>query len=96
MFDVAPHLLERQVELDALEAAVEQAAAGHGSAALVLGEAGIGKSSLVQSLPGSDRWTRTGAVRGLRGSADATRTRAGARRSPLKQGAARGRFVRVG
>ena len=49
MFGVAPHLLERQVELDALEAAVERAAKGQGSAALVLGEAGIGKSSLVQA-----------------------------------------------
>jgi DNA-binding CsgD family transcriptional regulator/tetratricopeptide (TPR) repeat protein len=46
---VASDLLERQVELAALEAAVERAGRGHGSTALVLGEAGIGKTSLVQA-----------------------------------------------
>jgi hypothetical protein len=46
---VASYLLERQVELAALDAAVERAARGHGSTALVLGEAGIGKTSLVQA-----------------------------------------------
>jgi DNA-binding CsgD family transcriptional regulator/tetratricopeptide (TPR) repeat protein len=42
-------LLDRQAELDALGAAVERAAQGHGSTALVTGEAGIGKTSLVRS-----------------------------------------------
>jgi DNA-binding CsgD family transcriptional regulator/tetratricopeptide (TPR) repeat protein len=42
-------LLERQAELAALEAALGQAARGQGSTALVLGEAGIGKSSLVRA-----------------------------------------------
>jgi DNA-binding CsgD family transcriptional regulator/tetratricopeptide (TPR) repeat protein len=45
---VAPHLLERQAELTALEGAVARAAQGHGSTALVLGEAGIGKTCLVR------------------------------------------------
>jgi DNA-binding CsgD family transcriptional regulator/tetratricopeptide (TPR) repeat protein len=44
-----PHLLERQAELQTLGAAVERADAGRGSAVLVLGEAGIGKTSLVQA-----------------------------------------------
>ncbi len=42
-------LLERQVELDALRSAVDAAAAGHGSAVMVFGEAGIGKTSLVRT-----------------------------------------------
>lgn len=49
MLSVARYLLERQVELEALEAAVARAARGLGSTALVLGEAGIGKTSLVQA-----------------------------------------------
>ena len=40
-------LVERDVELAALVASVEAAASGEGSAMLVLGEAGIGKSSLI-------------------------------------------------
>ena len=44
-----PHLLERQAELQMLDAAIERAATGRGSAVLVLGEAGIGKTSLVQT-----------------------------------------------
>lgn len=44
-----PHLLERRVELKALETSVEQAASGHGSTVLVFGEAGIGKTSLVRA-----------------------------------------------
>ena len=47
---VMPHLLERQAELKMLGTAVERAGTGRGSAVLVLGEAGIGKTSLVQAL----------------------------------------------
>jgi len=46
---VLPHLLERQAELQVLGTAVERARTGQGSAVLVLGEAGIGKSSLVHA-----------------------------------------------
>jgi len=42
-------LLDRQAELEALGAAVERASRGQGSTALVTGEAGIGKTSLVRS-----------------------------------------------
>ena len=45
-----PHLLERQAELQTLGAAIERAGTGRGSAVLVLGEAGIGNTSLVQAL----------------------------------------------
>ena len=41
-------LVERDVELAALVASVDAAASGEGSAMLVLGEAGIGKSSLIR------------------------------------------------
>ena len=44
-----PLLLERQEELQMLGAAIDRAGTGRGSAVLVLGEAGIGKSSLVQT-----------------------------------------------
>ena len=44
-----PELLERQTELAVLRNAVERAALGHGSTVLVLGEAGIGKTSLVHA-----------------------------------------------
>jgi len=47
--DVMPHLLERQVELQTLGTAVERAGAGRGSTVLVLGEAGIGKTSLLHA-----------------------------------------------
>jgi len=54
-----PVLLERDAELDLLHRAVVAAAGGHGSTALLLGEAGIGKTSLVQAwlatLPDSTR-----------------------------------------
>ena len=49
MAHVMPHLLERQAELQALGTAVERAGTGRGSAVLVLGEAGIGKTSLVHA-----------------------------------------------
>ena len=43
-------ILERDAELSALAHAVREAADRHGSAVLVMGEAGIGKSSLVEAL----------------------------------------------
>jgi DNA-binding CsgD family transcriptional regulator/tetratricopeptide (TPR) repeat protein len=49
MIRVAPYLLERQSELQMLGTAVERAHRGQGSAVLVLGEAGIGKTSLVHA-----------------------------------------------
>jgi DNA-binding CsgD family transcriptional regulator/tetratricopeptide (TPR) repeat protein len=49
MIRVMPSLLERQAELQMLGTAVERASAGRGSAVLVLGEAGIGKTSLVHA-----------------------------------------------
>ena len=42
-------LLEREPELGVLRAAVVEAAAGRGSVVLVLGEAGIGKTSLLRA-----------------------------------------------
>ncbi|MFJ8820879.1 ATP-binding protein [Streptomyces sp. NPDC102467] len=45
-------ILERDLELERLAAAVRDATDGAGSVVLVLGEAGIGKSSLVRALPG--------------------------------------------
>ncbi|MEV1021268.1 AAA family ATPase [Streptomyces sp. NPDC050264] len=44
-------ILERDLELERLAAAVRDATDGAGSVVLVLGEAGIGKSSLVRALP---------------------------------------------
>ena len=46
---MTPHLLERQAELQTLGTAIERAGTGRGSAVLVLGEAGIGKTSLVHT-----------------------------------------------
>ena len=43
-------LLERDAELRRLRAALDRAGRGHGSVALVSGEAGIGKTSLVREL----------------------------------------------
>ena len=43
-------ILERDAELSVLTGAVREAADGHGSVVLVMGEAGIGKSSLVEAL----------------------------------------------
>ena len=79
---VAPNLLERQAELHALGAAVERAAAGHGSTALVLGEAGIGKTSLIQAFLAATR-SGSGLLAGrLRGSPHPARTWPAARRDP--------------
>jgi DNA-binding CsgD family transcriptional regulator/tetratricopeptide (TPR) repeat protein len=49
MMRVTPSLLERQAELDMLGTAVARAGTGRGSAVLVLGEAGVGKTSLVKA-----------------------------------------------
>ena len=67
-----PFLLERQVELQVLSTAVERAGTGRGSAVLVLGEAGIGKTSLVHALA-RDHPLR--GVLGVLGSTAATRLR---------------------
>ena len=45
-----PGILERDAELAVLAAAVRDAAGGHGSVVLISGEAGIGKSSLVEAV----------------------------------------------
>src|SRR6516164_9460363 len=47
---VSRGILEREDELSVLTGAVRAAASGHGSVVLVMGEAGIGKSSLVEAL----------------------------------------------
>src|SRR6478735_5860400 len=46
---MALSLLEREAELQMLDTAVDQAAAGNGSTVLVLGEAGIGKTTLLRA-----------------------------------------------
>lgn len=45
-------ILEREAELSVLDDAIQAAAAGDGSVVLVFGEAGIGKSSLVEAVRG--------------------------------------------
>lgn len=45
----AQGLLEREPALDALRAAVAEAAAGRGSTVLLTGEAGIGKTSVIRA-----------------------------------------------
>jgi predicted ATPase len=47
-----PVLLERERELAELAQAAREAAAGEGGLVLILGEAGIGKSSLVRAVRG--------------------------------------------
>jgi DNA-binding CsgD family transcriptional regulator/tetratricopeptide (TPR) repeat protein len=47
---VTPGILEREAEFALLAAAVRDAAAGNGSVVLISGEAGIGKSSLVEAV----------------------------------------------
>jgi DNA-binding CsgD family transcriptional regulator/tetratricopeptide (TPR) repeat protein len=49
MISVVPRLLERAAELHRLRSAVERAAAGRGVTVLVMGEPGIGKTSLLQT-----------------------------------------------
>ena len=65
-------LLEREPALEALAAALGEAAAGEGRVALVYGEAGIGKTSLV------DHWSRVRAgtppARTLWGACDSLHT----------------------
>lgn len=63
-------LLERDRELDALRSAARDAAASHGRVVLIHGEAGIGKSSLVNAL----RADPPDGVRVLLGSCDAMST----------------------
>jgi DNA-binding CsgD family transcriptional regulator/tetratricopeptide (TPR) repeat protein len=59
-------LLERDADLAVLHEVVRAAAGGHGSVVLVAGEAGIGKTALVDTfLAGTDR-----TLRGLRGACD--------------------------
>jgi ATP/maltotriose-dependent transcriptional regulator MalT len=59
-------LVEREAELSALAAAVRDARTGRGSAVLVQGEAGIGKTSLVRAF----RHTVDGTARVLAGACD--------------------------
>jgi DNA-binding CsgD family transcriptional regulator/tetratricopeptide (TPR) repeat protein len=61
-----PALLERDTELEVLEAALRRAADGAGSVVLVAGEAGIGKTSLVRAFVRA----HSDHVRVLRGSCD--------------------------
>ena len=63
-------LLERDSELDELRAAVQEATAGRGRVVLLHGEAGIGKTSLVNAL----RAEPPDGVRVLVGSCDAMST----------------------
>ena len=48
-----PALLEREPVVDVLLGAVATAATGHGCAAILTGEAGIGKTSVVRALRAS-------------------------------------------
>lgn len=64
-------ILEREPELARLATAAQEAADGAGSVALVFGEAGIGKSSLVKAMP--DRLP--GGARVLVGQCDDLATR---------------------
>jgi DNA-binding CsgD family transcriptional regulator/tetratricopeptide (TPR) repeat protein len=49
---MAEVLLEREAQLEVLAGAVAEGGRGHGSTALIAGEAGIGKTSLVRALAG--------------------------------------------
>jgi DNA-binding CsgD family transcriptional regulator/tetratricopeptide (TPR) repeat protein len=59
-------LLEREAELDALDAALVEAAAGSGSVVLLCGEAGIGKTNLVRAF----QKAASGRARMLAGACD--------------------------
>ena len=61
---VVPRLLERAAELHRLHSAVDRAAAGHGVAVLVMGEPGIGKTSLLQTFV-AELETRTRVLAGV-------------------------------
>lgn len=63
-------LLEREPAVDALGAALAEAAAGQGRVALVYGEAGIGKTSLVTHFTRE----RAGMARALWGACDSLHT----------------------
>ena len=63
-------LLEREPLLDALAAARREAAEGHGRVALVYGEAGIGKTALVDAFTRE----RAGPGRVLCGACDSLHT----------------------
>ena len=63
-------LLEREPAVDALGAALAEAAAGQGRVALVYGEAGIGKTSLVTHFTRE----RAGTARALWGACDSLHT----------------------
>ena len=91
MMRVMPSLLERQAELETLSTAVERAGTGRGSAVLVLGEAGIGKTSLVRAFLSAAAGRGAGAGRRLRGPAHAARARPAARRGPVGRGRPAGR-----
>ena len=60
-------LLERELYVDALSSALSNAAGGTGCIALVYGEAGVGKTSLIQEFVGRQR----PAVRALWGGCEA-------------------------
>lgn len=66
-----PALLERDAQLEALQTALDRAVSGAGGVALVCGEAGIGKTTLVDAF--SERAGAAG-VPVLRGACDALRT----------------------
>jgi predicted ATPase len=63
-------LLEREPALEALAAALAKATAGQGRVALVFGEAGIGKTSLVEHFVRA----RAGSARTLWGDCDSLHT----------------------
>lgn len=76
-------LLERESELDELAAALDGAEAGQGSVALIFGEPGIGKTSLVRTFVRQ----ASGRARVLQGACDdlstpARSARCGTRRRP--------------
>ena len=79
-------LLEREPALEALDAALGDAARGDGRVALVSGEAGIGKTALASALPaarGGGRCAGAPATRCSRPAARAASTTSPARGSAL-------------